>query len=155
MSLIADSCYTITEMRAWPLPWLWVSDRTDMKRNKEEVQILYVENFNSQEKNTGQQLHHRHFGPQLVVMVWEKPGCHIWGMPNSTMDTLSPTLLGSKNSHLRERSQSTAQDRLLKFSKTWKINTCLFLCHHKPSLLAQKLVRALKSCWNFMYSFIY
>lgn len=59
-----------------------------------------------------------------------------------------------QNSHLRERSQSTAQDRSLKFSKTWEINTCLLLHHHKPSLVGQKLVRALKSC-NFMYSFIY
>lgn len=70
MSLMADSCYTITEMRACPLPWLWVSDRTGMKRNKrEELQVLYVENFKSQEKNTGQQLHHRDIGPQLVVML--------------------------------------------------------------------------------------
>lgn len=95
MSLIAQSCYTIRNesLRSSLAVGLW-QDRHEKKQ--EEIQILYVEKFNSQEKNTGQQLHHRGTGCQLVGMLWEKPGCHIWGMPSSTMDTLNPTSLGYK-----------------------------------------------------------
>lgn len=42
-----------------------------------------------------------------------------------------------QNSHLRERRQSTAQNRLLKFSKTKEVNTCLLFHHHKPSQFGQ------------------
>lgn len=109
---------------------------------------LYVENFTSQRKSTGQQLHKDRAGPHLTPSGYclRNLRCPTCGTPRSKINASSPW---NPKSHLRERNGSKEQDGLFRFSSVQMREACLLLHRHKGSLLEENIPRALVKLLQF------